>query len=303
MTISAPRAFVAALLDLRSIVRHDDNGLCAEGTCSISNTLGMIAAGVGDDPHAQRLGRQLRHHVVGPPQLEAADGLLALRLDIDIEVRFGELCHSQTGPLQPVEWRSYRYPGKPLLRAANLIERYQIYSSVFPHTLKNSAQPEVPFIVSAATDAATAVDGADQCLHNHDGGSIVGHGWRTRVSAVNLANLVKSTCINCVAKDGVQMRQPDQVARLSEEIVVPQKLATVIGSQSQRASQRESGKAKVRCAKARASARGGKENAACTRRDKVLRGYIQLRETISRIRPLSVIAEVSTAPQNPWKGA
>ncbi len=71
-------------LYLGSIVRHDDDGFRLQGAGGVGDTLRMVTAGITDDAaRAFRVGER-GDLVVGAAQLERADGLLALELQVDV---------------------------------------------------------------------------------------------------------------------------------------------------------------------------------------------------------------------------
>ena len=69
---------------LRGVARHHDDGLHAKSTGGISDSLCVIPAGIGDDAAAPRLVAQRRNLVVGPAQLEGADGLQVLEFQVEL---------------------------------------------------------------------------------------------------------------------------------------------------------------------------------------------------------------------------
>src|SRR5205085_1520788 len=71
-------------LDLGSGVRKDDGGKASDGARSVGHALRVVPAGVRDDAALSlRLG-ELRDHIVSAAKLEAADGLSALKLEIEL---------------------------------------------------------------------------------------------------------------------------------------------------------------------------------------------------------------------------
>ena len=115
-----------SLLYLRSVVRHHDDGLRPQRPRRIGHTLRVVAARVRNHSAPQSLRRQLRDHVVGSAQLEASNRLLALRLDIQIELRLRKLPHLQPRPLHAIKRRPHRNSGNPFLRRPNLIQRHKL---------------------------------------------------------------------------------------------------------------------------------------------------------------------------------
>src|SRR5208283_4786864 len=69
-------------LDGGRIVRHHDDRFCAQGPCRIGDALSVIAAGISNHAAASFFRRKSGDFVVCPTQLECANGLQVLRLEI-----------------------------------------------------------------------------------------------------------------------------------------------------------------------------------------------------------------------------
>jgi len=80
------QSFCRSELVRRRIVGHHNDSLCAECTRGKRHTLGMVAGGIGDDAADEGVGRELRDAVVRATQLEAADRLGGLILQVDVGV-------------------------------------------------------------------------------------------------------------------------------------------------------------------------------------------------------------------------
>ncbi len=74
-------------LDLGGDTGHHDDRFCAEGAGGIGDALGVVAAGVGDDAAPALVIGERGDLVVGAAQFEGADGLEALRLEIELAAR------------------------------------------------------------------------------------------------------------------------------------------------------------------------------------------------------------------------
>ena len=75
-----------ALFHFGRVARHDDDRFGTDGASGVGDSLGMIAAGIGDDAARALLGSQLGDLVVRAAQLEAADGLETFGFDVDFGV-------------------------------------------------------------------------------------------------------------------------------------------------------------------------------------------------------------------------
>ena len=81
-------------------------------------------------PRLSASGDNCDDHVVSAAQLEAADRLLALRLDVEIEVRLRKAAHPQPRPLHAIQRCPHRNPCDPFLRRSYLFQVSQIRSSI-----------------------------------------------------------------------------------------------------------------------------------------------------------------------------
>jgi len=115
----------SGFLDLGGVAGHDDDGAGSEGAGGVGYALGVVAAGVGDDAAVELFGRKLRDHVVGSAKLEAADGLLALGFDVEVEVGLGKMGHAETGAGNAVEGRSDGYAGDAFAGGLYVSEGYE----------------------------------------------------------------------------------------------------------------------------------------------------------------------------------
>jgi hypothetical protein len=68
---------------LRGVRGHDDDGFSSDFAGGIGYSLGVVAAGVGDDAAGDLLGRELEDLVGRAADFESADGLQAFGFEID----------------------------------------------------------------------------------------------------------------------------------------------------------------------------------------------------------------------------
>ena len=88
-----------------------------DGSSGVGNSLGMVAAGIGDHTAGALAGRQLRDFVEGAAKLEAADGLQSLSLNPQRQ----RLARNFESNQRSV----YDDPANPLLGRAQLRQRDQ----------------------------------------------------------------------------------------------------------------------------------------------------------------------------------
>jgi hypothetical protein len=96
------------------VVRDDDRGRNAELTRDPGNALAHVPGGRSDDARPQLLGRNLEHGIRSAAQLERADRLEILELQVDLPL-----------VLQPDKGRAQDAPGQPFAGGLDLGERDQ----------------------------------------------------------------------------------------------------------------------------------------------------------------------------------
>ena len=72
------------MLDARRALGHDDSRRDLQSPSGVGHSLGMVTGAAGDDTLPALITIQMRHLVVGAPQLKAEDGLLVFPFEQDI---------------------------------------------------------------------------------------------------------------------------------------------------------------------------------------------------------------------------